>query len=209
MYGKIVELNDRNNTEVKIREMKDCMKGPSVILIWAVWCPHCQIMKPDWDMVKPDMVRQGIHVIEIESSNLDRIRQSHQDVFKKLYKKNDAVMFPTIQMHKKNDDKKTVKKIYDGKRDFETMRANLSTHFKVPSKKKVSKSKSMKQKGGNTELKKQVQSQSQIKPQIQPQSQSQTQTKKQSQIQKEFNQFQSRLDEFIKQLLEKNDLRKS
>jgi hypothetical protein len=95
--------------------------------------------------LKPDITNQGIHIVEIESDNLDKIRHNHQTIFKKLYKKNDRVMFPTIQMRK--DNKTTM---YNDKRDFETMRSKMVTHFKMPSSKKKSKSvkKTPKQKGG-------------------------------------------------------------
>lgn len=59
MTGSIIELNNAfDDVNDKIYKIQECMKGPTVVLVWAVWCPHCQVMKPDWDMLKPDITRQ-------------------------------------------------------------------------------------------------------------------------------------------------------
>lgn len=121
---KIVEFNniddDFNSNATQIRK---CLDEPTIVLVFATWCPHCQVMKPAWEQLKNE-ISPKVNIIEIESVNLDRIRANNMKLYKKLFPKDDKVYFPTIKMWK---DKKG--KMYDSERDFNTMKTKMVKHF--------------------------------------------------------------------------------
>ncbi len=54
-------------------------KGYWVVLYYANWCPHCQMMKPEWNKFTEQMKsNQDINVAEIESEYLDKVDPSHK-----------------------------------------------------------------------------------------------------------------------------------
>ena len=52
-----------------IQESNTNYNEPSVVLIYADWCPHCQVMEPEWDSATDEM-GQNVKVIKIESNDL-------------------------------------------------------------------------------------------------------------------------------------------
>jgi thiol-disulfide isomerase/thioredoxin len=121
----IIEFNDIND-DFKTNTSKihqSITKRPSVVLVWASWCPHCIIMKDDWQMLKND-VGKKVTIIEIESGNLDRIRENNSLLYKKLFPNQDKVFFPMIKMYK--DSKVTN---YEQERKYPTMKHHVTKHL--------------------------------------------------------------------------------
>lgn len=152
---KVIQFNDvEDDYASNVKEIEQAMKQPSVVLVWAVWCPHCTSMKQDWEQLKTT-AKSKTNFIEIESGNLEKIKATHKSLFKKLYKQPDRVFYPMIQMRKNN-----VSKLYEDDRTYTDMKKSLDSHFKtaVASKKgkpatkkaKGTKPKSLKG-GGNTD----------------------------------------------------------
>jgi thioredoxin-like negative regulator of GroEL len=54
-------------------------KGYWIVLYYADWCPHCQMMKPEWNKFVDQMKsNRDINVAEIESQYLDKVDPSHK-----------------------------------------------------------------------------------------------------------------------------------
>ncbi len=54
-------------------------KGYWIVLYYADWCPHCQMMKPEWNKFTEQMKsNNAINVAEIESQYLDKVDPSHK-----------------------------------------------------------------------------------------------------------------------------------
>ena len=60
-------INDIHNTHVPPRDMN--YNEPCVVLIYANWCPHCQVMKPEWNEATEEM-EENVKVVNIESNDL-------------------------------------------------------------------------------------------------------------------------------------------
>jgi thiol-disulfide isomerase/thioredoxin len=58
-------------------------KGYWIILYYADWCPHCQIMKPEWNNFSEKMKNnKSINVAEVEHTYLDDVEQKHRENIK-------------------------------------------------------------------------------------------------------------------------------
>jgi thiol-disulfide isomerase/thioredoxin len=140
---KIIEFNTpEDDFDRNVGEIEKAMKEPSVVLVWAVWCPHCTSMKEDWDKLKKTS-RKTTNFIEIESGNLEKIKSTNKALFKKLYKQPDRVFYPMIQMRKNN-----TSKLYNKDRTFTEMKKSVDTHFKKAPKKATPKKKAQRGGGG-------------------------------------------------------------
>lgn len=129
----IVEFNSNDDDYKRnTAQIKKCLKENTILIAHAVWCPHCVVMKQDWELVKRD-IGPKIHIIEIESSNLERIKQNDTALFKKLFK-DDRVMFPTIKMYKNNK-----ASMYEKERTFPVMKEHFKKHFSKTKPKTVKK----------------------------------------------------------------------
>lgn len=54
-------------------------KGYWVILYYANWCPHCQMMKPEWKRFADKHDKdQRVNVAEVESQYLDQVGEEHK-----------------------------------------------------------------------------------------------------------------------------------
>lgn len=57
---------------MRFKDIKDDIKQPKLVLIYAEWCGHCQAMKPNWEEMKTDLINDNIYgpndIIEIESN---------------------------------------------------------------------------------------------------------------------------------------------
>jgi thiol-disulfide isomerase/thioredoxin len=147
----VVEFNNNDDDfHSNTTKIKDCLKQNTVVLVFAVWCPHCTMMKEDWRLLKEDMGNK-VNVVEIESSNLDRIRSQDKELYKKLFPQEEKVFFPMIKMFKNNK-----AKVYEEERKFHTMKHHINKHYltKTRKKPKVAKKPKVipkKQRGGATE----------------------------------------------------------
>ncbi len=55
-------------------------KGYWIVLYYADWCHHCQMMKPEWNKFVDKMKsNKDINVAEIESQYLKQVDPSHQN----------------------------------------------------------------------------------------------------------------------------------
>lgn len=151
---KTIEFNNADDDfKTNVGHIQECMKGPAIVLVWAVWCPHCTTMKGEWEKLKQSQGSK-VHFVEIESTNLDKIRSGHKTLFKKLYAQPDRVSYPTIKFIKNS--KGTV---YENPRTYEDMKKHAEVFFKSTNAKKTatkpktaSTKKTTPQKGGNSTL---------------------------------------------------------
>jgi thiol-disulfide isomerase/thioredoxin len=126
---KLIEFNNVDDDfEQNVRDINSCLSSKAVVLVWAVWCPHCVSMKDDWQRLKSDLQGKNVHVVEIESSNLEKLKTQDPTTFKKLYPSGDRVYFPMIQTWK---DKKPTE--YNDERTYDKMKSILQA-FNAPAK---------------------------------------------------------------------------
>lgn len=127
---KIVEFNGfEDDYKKKVKHVQDAMKGPAIVLVWATWCPHCTTMKDDWNRLKQANANVA-HIVEIESSNLEKIRNADRALFKRLYSRPDQVSYPMIKFVRSNKGS-----VYDKERTFDEMQKHATTYFKKSKKK--------------------------------------------------------------------------
>lgn len=142
---KIINFNSHEDDyKTNVRKIQEAMKGPAIVLVWAVWCPHCTVMKNDWEQLKQSHGSKA-HFVEIESTNLEKIRGANKQLFKKLYAKPDQVSYPMIKFIKDNKGK-----VYQEERSYPEMKQHADKYFaknKATATKKPKKQK--KQKGGD------------------------------------------------------------
>jgi thiol-disulfide isomerase/thioredoxin len=123
----IVEFNNAPNNDADYKsnttKIKKCLGQDTIVLVWATWCPHCTTMKDDWKLLKDD-VGKKVNVVEIESGNLDRIRQQSADLYNKIVPQGDKIFFPTIKLYKGNKSK-----LYEEERSFPVMKKHITKHY--------------------------------------------------------------------------------
>lgn len=137
----IVKFNNPDdNYDETIKKINSCVKGNSVVLVWAIWCPHCISMKEDWERLSL-YASDKVNFVEIESGNLEKIKSQNKSLFKKLYADPERVFFPMIKVLK---DKKS--SLYEDERSFDKMKQHIDKQFPKKSKKT---SKKTTQKGGS------------------------------------------------------------
>jgi thiol-disulfide isomerase/thioredoxin len=138
---RVIEFNNPADSFVtNVRDINAALKEPTIVLVWASWCPHCVSMKSDWELLKKHVANKA-NVIEIESSNLDKIKHQRKMLFKSLYSDPQRVQFPMIKMFQDNRGVE-----YDGERSFATMKKTVNKHYKKTPKSK----KTTAHKGGAT-----------------------------------------------------------
>jgi thiol-disulfide isomerase/thioredoxin len=155
----VIELNSQNeNIAEQVPRIKKCIASSAVVLVWATWCPHCVSMKSEWNKFKKT-VHPNINVVEIESNNLEKLKQEDKKLFKKLYPDENRVYYPLIKSFSHN---KGV--IYDDQRKSAIMKQHFETALKANSvkeetpkqsskgKKSVKKSVGKQQKGGGNKM---------------------------------------------------------
>jgi thiol-disulfide isomerase/thioredoxin len=112
-----IVLNSSTDDVVsQIPAIRNSMGQNAVVLVWASWCPHCVTLKPDWNRLKRS-IDPSINLIEIESQNLDKIRESNRTLFKKLYPDENRVFYPLIKSFSQNKGK-----IYEAERSMPVMK---------------------------------------------------------------------------------------
>lgn len=120
----VIELNSQNeNVMEQIPKIKGCISTRAVVLVWATWCPHCISMKTEWNKFKKN-VHPNINVVEIESNNLEKIKQEDKQLFKKLYPEENRVYYPLIKSFSKNKGK-----IYEDQRKSVVMKQHFETEL--------------------------------------------------------------------------------
>lgn len=113
-----IELNSSSDDVAsKIPVIRECMGQRAVVLVWASWCPHCVTLKPNWNKFR-NSVDKRINVIEIESQNLDKIRDKNKALFKKLYSDENRVFYPMIKSFSNNKGR-----VYEDERTSKAMKS--------------------------------------------------------------------------------------
>ena len=73
-----------------IQESDTNYNEPSVVLIYADWCPHCQVMEPEWNEATNEMEKSA-NVIKLESNQLPQYQDmltthnAHHNGFPTIY----------------------------------------------------------------------------------------------------------------------------
>jgi thioredoxin-like negative regulator of GroEL len=73
-----------------IQESHTNYNEPSVVLIYADWCPHCQVMEPEWNEATNEMEKSA-NVIKVESDQLPQYQDmltthnAHHNGFPTIY----------------------------------------------------------------------------------------------------------------------------
>lgn len=133
--------NPEDDYKDTVAKINSCVKENTVVLVWALWCPHCINMKNDWEKLSKSS-KNKVNFVEIESTNLEKIKMQNKMLFKKLYPNPERVFFPMIKVWQ---DKKS--HVYEDERTYEKMKQHIDKKFSKP--KKVLDKKSKKQKGGS------------------------------------------------------------
>ena len=131
-------INDNHNTFVPPQSMNH--NEPCVVLLYANWCPHCQVMEPEWNDATDEM-EQNVKVIKIESNELPE----YQDMLNSHGAHNNG--FPTIYAFKPGKEPE----YYGGERKKAGFISWVKKLFPVgkkkATKKKATKKKATKKKG--------------------------------------------------------------
>jgi len=127
----IIELNKyTDNLKSRSQAMTKVLDKNTIVLIWAVWCPHCVNMKDDWNRVKK-VVPRGVHIIEVESGNYNKLQNEHPLLYQRLNTNTDRMYFPMIKMWKNKDCVE-----YEGERNFKDMNTAIQKYYKTHNAKK-------------------------------------------------------------------------
>lgn len=107
-------INDSNI--LKIKNLLSNKNNKNILLLnYATWCGHCNVFKPEWDLLKQDKKLKNTLFIEIESVALNKINSIDKKLYNRLIPSNKSVYFPMVVMYfKDKDTNKTLKTIYDG-----------------------------------------------------------------------------------------------
>ena len=71
-----IKVSDPKSAEQFTNETRN---GYWVVLYYANWCPHCQIMKPEWEtFAEKYSNNQSINVAELESEHIDSVGSEHR-----------------------------------------------------------------------------------------------------------------------------------
>lgn len=59
------------------KAFKECIEADdkvTIVLFYALWCPHCQAMKPDWDAATKKLAaKRKVQVAEVEYSDMSHV----------------------------------------------------------------------------------------------------------------------------------------
>lgn len=108
---------------------------PCVVLIYANWCPHCQVMEPEWNNAT-DAMEKNVKVIKIESNDLPE----YQDMLHSHGAHSNG--YPTIYAFKPGEEPE----YYGGERNEEGFISWVNKLF--GKNKSVKKKRTQKKKGG-------------------------------------------------------------
>ena len=116
------------NNEQSVKDLKRSItpskkiKHPTVVLIHAIWCGHCQNFKPEWKQFV-QKAKNHCNTIDIEFSELETLRTQYNSIYRKLLglvpqSKDDAtIYFPMIVVFNQNLKTNNMERtIYDGHR---------------------------------------------------------------------------------------------
>jgi thiol-disulfide isomerase/thioredoxin len=54
---------------------------PTIVTVWASWCPSCNAAMPFWERVAADYARRGVQVIAVnQRESLDIVQREHSTV---------------------------------------------------------------------------------------------------------------------------------
>jgi hypothetical protein len=87
-------------------------------------------MKDDWNRVKK-VVPRGVHIIEVESGNYNKLQNEHPLLYQRLNTNTDRMYFPMIKMWKNKDCVE-----YEGERNFKDMNTAIQKYYKTHNAKK-------------------------------------------------------------------------
>lgn len=91
---------------------------PMIMLYYASWCGHCQVLHPTWEALKKKVEKlDGISIGEVEYANMNALPASLKNIRG----------FPTIQVLEKGK----VKTEYQGDRRLDSLLAFAKSHAKV------------------------------------------------------------------------------
>ena len=101
-----IKVSDPKSAEQFTNETR---KGYWIVLYYAEWCPHCQIMKPEWEKFAEKYANDSnINVAELESEQINSVGPEHRE---------NVEGFPTIVCMNKG---KPISK-FDGPRDSDNI----------------------------------------------------------------------------------------
>lgn len=67
-------LQAKKETKEAIKTSLADDKKVTIVLFYALWCPHCQAMKPSWDAAAKKLAsKRNVQVIEAEYSDLAHV----------------------------------------------------------------------------------------------------------------------------------------
>jgi len=85
---KLIKVNEKNKDKFKECVGKD---KPMLVLFYADWCPHCQVLKPTWNKIAEKLGKnKKIQVAQIEYSDMEYVPKKYKNIRG----------YPTIQMIK-------------------------------------------------------------------------------------------------------------
>lgn len=119
---KAIVLTSANKEQFKEVVKRD---QPLLMLYYASWCGHCQVLHPTWEALKKKVEKMdGIAIGEVEYANMQALPASLKNIRG----------FPTIQVLEKGK----VKSEYQGDRRLDSLLAFAKSHAKnVATPKKV------------------------------------------------------------------------
>lgn len=113
-------MKSKPKTYKKVHTKSLPKNEPVIIgLVYANWCPHCQHLKPEWNVMKNELMNKynGLYtIVEIEESQPDKLEQIAKLEQKLNGNKIEANGYPTI--FKLNGGNVSY---YDGNRDATSM----------------------------------------------------------------------------------------
>ncbi len=72
-----IKVSDPTSAEQFTNETR---KGYWIVLYYAEWCPHCQIMKPEWQKFAEKYANDSsINVAELESEQMNSVGSEHRE----------------------------------------------------------------------------------------------------------------------------------
>ena len=74
---KPIKLNKENKAAFK--KCLDDDKKTTIILFYALWCPHCQHMKPEWDAAAEKLKqKRKVQIAEVEYSDMSHLPEKYK-----------------------------------------------------------------------------------------------------------------------------------
>jgi len=135
----ILNLTDENefrlNLKDNIKKLETLTQKNTVLFNKANWCGHCQVFAPQWEEFKRN-IGSKVNIVEIESSILNKIKDDHKNLYKRVTPSSGAVYFPMIIIYIKKGNK-IEKKLYENNRDAKTLQNHVEEKLKKSVNKKL------------------------------------------------------------------------